>query len=259
MIDFMSAAKCDTLSAVNLIAEDHHMYLKDMPLTFEQVDEMIAYDPLTGSFTWKKAPNRSTKVGDEAGTFKSVRTKSGEKIAYKYLHVSGHSTPAARIAWLLTHREWPATNIQFKDNNPSNLRVDNLQLAKFPSIKKVLGERRSYKMTPEAARHACLKSNYGIGIEDYNQMLADQGGVCAICKLPETSKTPYGGPIKPLSVDHNHNTGTVRGLLCTQCNYMIGHCRENREFLLEGVKYLDKHAGRKMVPTLTLVATEDPK
>lgn len=235
------------------------MYLKEMPLTFEQIDELLAYDPETGNFTWKKSPNRRTKVGAEAGTFKSVRTSGGKKIFYKYIHVLHHQTPAARVAWLLTHREWPKGNLLFNDDDPSNLRLSNLKEANFPTARGIKDGRRTYKISPEAQRHYGLKRYYGISVEQYNQMLADQNGVCAICKLPETSKTPYGGPIKPLSVDHNHETNEVRGLLCTQCNYMIGHCRENREFLLEGVKYLDKHSGRKVAMTLTLVPSEDSK
>lgn len=234
--------------------------VKEMPLTFEQVDEMIAYDPETGSFTWKKAPNRYTKAGAEAGTFKGVRTTKGVQIRYKYIHVLYHQTPAARVAWLLTHKVWPEGNLQFIDDDPSNLRISNLKKADHAAIKGVKEGRRTYKMTSEAMRSYGLKHHYGISREIYNLMLAAQNGVCAVCKQPETGKSSWGG-IRELSVDHNHETNDIRGLLCTQCNYMIGHCRESEEILLAGVEYLRKHAGTaRKVPKLEIVRMiEEPK
>ena len=59
---------------------------------------------------------------------------------------------------------------------------------------------------------ARLKKTYGIGLNEYNEMLKNQNGVCAICG--KQSKT--GG--SKLHVDHNHATGAVRGLLCYNCN-----------------------------------------
>ena len=76
------------------------MYVKEMPLTFEQINERIAYDPLTGEFTWKVSPSRKIKAGDElAGSNKSARrnTKSGVVSGYKYVNVLHHQTPAARV------------------------------------------------------------------------------------------------------------------------------------------------------------------
>jgi hypothetical protein len=236
------------------------MYAKEMDLTLNQVSERIAYDPQTGIFTWLISPNRRTKVGSVAGgKGKSARrnNKTGVITGYKYINVLHQQTPAARVAWLLTYGEWPKGNILFKDNDPSNLRIDNLKEGNFPSVRSVKEGRRHYKMSHEAQRHYGLRK-YGLSLETYNVMLAAQNGVCAICKNPETGKTPYGKDLKPLSVDHNHETNEVRGLLCTQCNYMIGHCQEDREVLLAGVAYLDKYAGVKQVtPTLTVVSNEE--
>lgn len=68
---------------------------------------------------------------------------------------------------------------------------------------------------------------------DYELMLKDQKGHCAICKekLDEN---------KRLDIDHDHNTGEVRGLLCMHCNLLIGHARDNPEILRQAAKYLDK-------------------
>ena len=65
-----------------------------------------------------------------------------------------------------------------------------------------------------------LLRKYGITPEQYAQMLLDQGGVCAICGLPETRI--LHGQVCQLCVDHDHETGEVRGLLCFMCNTTLG-------------------------------------
>jgi len=62
-----------------------------------------------------------------------------------------------------------------------------------------------------------LKWKYGLTQAEYDAMLAEQGGVCAICKRSET-KISINGTIQGLCVDHNHETGKVRALLCDECN-----------------------------------------
>jgi hypothetical protein len=61
---------------------------------------------------------------------------------------------------------------------------------------------------------------FGLEPEDYDAMLEAQGGVCAICGQPET--VVRYGQVQPLSVDHDHKTGQVRGLLCHRCNIRVG-------------------------------------
>ena len=61
----------------------------------------------------------------------------------------------------------------------------------------------------------------GVTSEKYDELLASQGGVCAICKELCITKTTTGIQ-KSLAVDHNHETGQVRGLLCARCNTAIG-------------------------------------
>lgn len=81
----------------------------------------------------------------------------------------------------------------------------------------------------EKAREAHLKRTYGITIEDYNRILKEQSGKCAVCgKPPKTMR---------LAVDHCHKTGKIRGLLCSYCNRrVIG--RHTLEILEAGVRYL---------------------
>jgi hypothetical protein len=85
---------------------------------------------------------------------------------------------------------------------------------------------------PEKIKNNMLKFSYGIGIEDYNQMFEIQGGCCAICGKHQSEFK------KALCVDHNHETGQVRGLLCNACNSMLGYAFDNKIILGNAIKYL---------------------
>lgn len=85
----------------------------------------------------------------------------------------------------------------------------------------------------KVSRDRELVTKYGISREYYNGMLAVQGGGCAICHQP-----PNG---KDLAVDHNHNTGVVRGLLCCNCNRGLGHLQDSSDMLLKAADYLKRH------------------
>ena len=61
-------------------------------------------------------------------------------------------------------------------------------------------------------------SKYRISAADFAALAKVQGGVCAICRKPETARSRKTGKPRRLSVDHCHETGMVRGLLCTACN-----------------------------------------
>jgi len=71
----------------------------------------------------------------------------------------------------------------------------------------------------------------GMTPQRYDQMLAEQGGVCKVCKQPETRKRPWSknGEINPLAVDHDHKTGEARALLCSHCNTSLGKLGEDPE------------------------------
>jgi hypothetical protein len=94
--------------------------------------------------------------------------------------------------------------------------------------------RENYSHRPyvkTAKRSWNLKKNYGITQEEYNALLENQNELCAICKsLPIDLN---------LNVDHNHNTGQVRGLLCEKCNKGIGLFLENPETLRLAAIYLE--------------------
>jgi hypothetical protein len=95
---------------------------------------------------------------------------------------------------------------------------------------------------PIARRDYSLKSRFGIGVSEYADMFSAQGGVCAICSEPETMIRC--GSAVPLSVDHCHETGAVRGLLCSKCNMAIGHLNDNPFLARAAADYLESAKSR---------------
>lgn len=91
--------------------------------------------------------------------------------------------------------------------------------------------RRSKAWRDAGGRRKSKIESYGITVEQYDGMLEQQGGVCAICK----EACPPG---RELAVDHCHSTGRVRGLLCTKCNPMLGFARDDIAVLEAAIAYL---------------------
>jgi len=87
-----------------------------------------------------------------------------------------------------------------------------------------------------------LCKKHGITIEIYEELLRRQGGVCAICKNPESERKGK------LSIDHDHKCcqgkqscgKCIRGLLCTKCNQAIGCFNESRETIVAALNYIEK-------------------
>jgi hypothetical protein len=86
----------------------------------------------------------------------------------------------------------------------------------------------------EKSRRGYLKANYGLTLEQYNEMLEAQGGGCKICGAREN----FIGDQKMLHVDHDHKTGKNRGILCGNCNQGIGRFKDSIENLTKAIAYL---------------------
>ena len=83
---------------------------------------------------------------------------------------------------------------------------------------------------------------FGLTPADYDALLAAQGGLCAICRQPETF-VGRSGTVHSLAVDHDHATGRVRGLLCVRCNQAIGQFGDAAELLAAASAYLAEKGG----------------
>lgn len=98
-----------------------------------------------------------------------------------------------------------------------------------------------YSLNKEELDDFVLKyslKTYGLSKESYESMLKEQKGVCAICGKPETAKHKRNQWTKRLSIDHDHSTGVVRGLLCAKCNALLGYADESIEVLSKAIEYL---------------------
>lgn len=102
------------------------------------------------------------------------------------------------------------------------------------------------KKNPVIARAYWLRTKFGITQEFYDELMERQGGLCAICRNPE-SRTNSNGQVKFLSVDHDHACcpedacgKCVRGLLCHSCNLGIGKLRDSPEVLRRAASYLER-------------------
>lgn len=77
-----------------------------------------------------------------------------------------------------------------------------------------------------------LFRKYGINLADYEDLLEEQGGVCLVCGTKPKNKK--------LSIDHCHNSLTVRGLLCNSCNLGLGDFKDNISSLKKAIWYLER-------------------
>ena len=95
-----------------------------------------------------------------------------------------------------------------------------------------IAERRRLhrKQHPELWRKKHIRYTYGLSWEEYQAMLARQGGVCAMCKRKSN---------RPLCIDHCHKTGMIRGILCNRCNLTIGLCRDSPKLTRAATAYLE--------------------
>lgn len=117
---------------------------------------------------------------------------------------------------------------EFQNRSTSRL-FKNCKLCREFNRSATMGGSHPEEMKRQAWR-SHLKNTYGITTEEYDRMLAEQGGSCAICDREPKKRR--------LSVDHDHSTGKVRGLLCTPCRSSIVYFANRLNLIKE---YISKH------------------
>lgn len=99
---------------------------------------------------------------------------------------------------------------------------------------------------PKYSKNTNLMLRHGIGIQRYEEMLSAQHGVCAICSCEDPDIIKRTGKRRSLAVDHCHETGVVRALLCGDCNRTLGLVKESTAILAKMIAYLSKfHAAKR--------------
>jgi hypothetical protein len=100
-----------------------------------------------------------------------------------------------------------------------------------------------YQENKTEQRRRDLKSRYNLSLEEYEKMYEDQEGRCACCgKTEQELKEQYSSSIhSKLCVDHDHDTGKVRQLLCHKCNTFIGYLETRQDILGKAFEYIERH------------------
>lgn len=119
--------------------------------------------------------------------------------------------------------EWFQKNKEKKRESSRKWRTNNPE--------KVRAQKEKWKASG-GKFYSMLKTLYKISREEYDQMFETQKGCCAICGVHQDDH------FRSLSVDHNHETGKVRGLLCGQCNVGMGNLRDDVHILQKAIAYL---------------------
>ena len=134
-------------------------------------------------------------------------------------------TSLCRDCWSAHYRKWKTENkasvmiarkVYYEKNKEDSLRYS----------------RKRYAENPLRSKDMRLRRIFGITLSQYEDMFRLQNGGCAICH-----KQNLNG--RRLAVDHNHATGTVRGLLCHKCNVGLGHFFDNAEAIRAAADYLE--------------------
>jgi len=128
----------------------------------------------------------------------------------------------------------------------------------FANREKAAETARKYRETHkneihEANQRRDLLRKYGLSQEAYSSLSARQGSLCAICQKPE-SVLDRKGRLRRLTVDHDHKTGALRGLLCFRCNTAIGKMSDDPARLRAAADYIEA-ASTTYAPTQTPTQT----
>ena len=121
------------------------------------------------------------------------------------------------------------------DCNKARLKHGYFKNHEDSKVKRREYSKKNYELTKEVKHSFTIKSKFGITKKHYNEMEAASFGACEICKMPDSAG-------RKLSVDHNHVTGVIRGLLCTKCNAAIGALKTDAgiELLQNAIEYIKR-------------------
>lgn len=206
-------------------------------LTHERVREALDYNPATGIFSWKIRVSYNVYAGTVTG-------QNSKANGYSYIRLDNEEVTTARMAIFYMTGEWPERRVRFINGDKTDCRYENLTL--YSGIAgefdhKTRTGRQAYqnayrKMNPHIEKGRALRESFGLSLEQYKEMHDRQNGKCAICNNPETQMR--SGKIKALAVDHDHKTGAIRGLLCSDCNTGIGKLKDDPKVIQSAIQYL---------------------
>ena len=133
--------------------------------------------------------------------------------------------PSARACNLAAKRVWYEAHREEAIERASAWQRDNKD--------RYNARMRAYRSErTDRSRDEHLRRTFGLTLVEYEVRLERQGGVCAICFAPPVEK-------RPLHVDHDHQSGAIRGLICMRCNYALGLLRDRVDVVQRAAEYLE--------------------
>ena len=172
-----------------------------------------------------------------------IHCKRGHELSEENTYTNPSGKRSCRECRRTKAREWYAANPETQNANSRKYRVTNPEQCReyarkwYEDNKEKNWEcsRKWKKDHPDKRRvqqrAARLKRVYGISLDQYDLMSLEQGHVCAICRQPN----PNG---RRLSVDHSHETGAIRGLLCSDCNSLLGFAQDDIDIMISAANYV---------------------
>lgn len=146
--------------------------------------------------------------------------------------VGERPNPSSRLYRLSHNAPYSKENVEWRDSI-----LEGQVLARNAEYQ------RAYRLRhPERSKRAYLWKLYKITLEDYMALHTAQRGLCAICFRPEKQKHNKTRDVMMLVVDHDHNNGANRGLLCNACNKALGGFEDSAALLRSAINYLECHA-----------------
>lgn len=196
--------------------------------------------------SWKSSPCRHCgSAPKEPGRGKRYCIPCRDLLS---LSVSERDRETRRIKAEVRRREGGVVKRKLSKNAPAGQKwcpscQRYLSTGAFPKSRGKHGGLQAYckPCYAEILHERNLRKNFGVTTEEYDAILTHQGGVCAICGTAPRKKR--------LAVDHDHKTGKIRGLLCTQCNHrVLGGAKDDVNILRGAVKYLEKNPSDSVFP-----------
>lgn len=150
-------------------------------------------------------------------------------------------------------REWnkknPGKSSEYKKRNPAKVNAGKRKWEQENPERHRAARQRHYQRHKDRVRASNLKHHHGLTLEQYDEMVKRQGGLCALCREPEI-RCRKNGAIYRLHVDHDHNCcegkgcgKCVRALLCSRCNIGLGLFRDRADLLAKAIEYLSAFGG----------------
>lgn len=181
--------------------------------------------------TWKK--NNKDKVNEIARNYRKRNIEKHRAYNREYSKQYRKKFPERISAYNKKYRiKYEKEHFEELKEYHKNYRIKN--------AKKLKQTYANYRKNNQDKIKICkIKFNYNVTQEEATNLYKRSFGICNICKMSETSKG-NNGKISLLSIDHDHKTGKVRGVVCRNCNHGLGDFKESIKNLKSAIKYLQR-------------------